>query len=259
MKIFRVNPRQRRRPARAINKNTTHVCKVKLFFYFGCQNKLSITMKHFIILFLLSLNCLAQQQAANWYFGSKAGIKFDAAGNVTAVTDGELSTGEGCAALSDTNGNLQMYTDGVTVYNKLHQIMPNGTGLMGDPSTTQSATIVPKPGSSNLFYVFTLDAFAGANGFRFSVVDMAANGGLGAVTSEKNVLIYTPSSEKIAVVKHANNIDYWVVTHGWNNNAFNSYLLTSSGLSALPVVSNVGVVVTGDVYAIFCPLGENFI
>ena len=201
-----------------------------------------------ILFLLLTFNCLAQQQAANWYFGSKAGIKFDAAGNVTAVTDGELSTGEGCAALSDTNGNLQMYTDGVTVYNKLHQIMPNGTNLMGDSSTTQSATIVPKPGSSNLFYVFTLDAFAGANGFRFSVVDMAANGGLGAVTSEKNVLIYTPSSEKIAVVKHANNIDYWVVTHGWNNNAFNSYLLTSTGLSALPVISNVGVVITGETY-----------
>ena len=67
-----------------------------------------MTMKHFLILFLLSLNCLAQQQAANWYFGINAGIKFDVAGNVTAVTDGQLSTLEGCAALSDTNGNLKM-------------------------------------------------------------------------------------------------------------------------------------------------------
>ena len=205
-------------------------------------------MKRLIII-LCSINCLAQQQAANWYFGSNAGIKFDAAGNVTAVTDGQLNTLEGCAALSDTNGNLQMYTDGMTIYNKNHQIMPNGTGLMGNVSTTQSATIVPKPASSNLFYVFTLDAFAGANGFRYSVIDMAANGGLGEVTAEKNVLLYTPSNEKIAVLKHSNNIDYWVVTHGWNNNAFYCHLLTASGVGATPVVSNVGVVVTGDTYA----------
>lgn len=199
-----------------------------------------------ILLLLFSLNCLAQQQAANWYFGNKAGIKFDAAGNVTAVTNGQLLTNEGCATLSDTNGNLLMYTDGVTVYNKTHQVMLNGTGLMGDSSTTQSATIVPKPGRTNLFYVFTLDLLAGVNGFRYSVVDMAAVGGLGAVTTDKNMLIYTPSSEKIAVVKHANGIDYWVVTHGWNNKAFNSYLLTSAGLSNTPVISNIGVIVGGS-------------
>ena len=45
-------------------------------------------------------------------FGSNAGIKFDATGNVTVVTNGQLNTLEGCAALSDTNGNLQMYNDG---------------------------------------------------------------------------------------------------------------------------------------------------
>jgi gliding motility-associated-like protein len=186
-----------------------------------------------------------QGEASIWYFGNQAGISF-ASGSPVALTNGQLATSEGCAVLSNTAGTLMMYTDGQTIYNANHQIMINGSGLFGNWSSSQSATIVPKPGSNNLFYVFTLDSYAGVNGFRYSVVDMSLDGGLGAVTAEKNILVYTPSNEKLAVVKHANGSDYWIVTHGWNNNTFNSHLLTSSGLSALPVQSNIGTVIGGN-------------
>ena len=200
--------------------------------------------KTFLICSLLILSvALAQQEASNWYFGNNAGIKFNANGTVTALTDGQLSTGEGCASLSDINGNLLFYTDGVTVYNRNHAVMLNGTGLMGNTSTSQSATIVPKPGTINIFYIFTLDYQANANGCRYSIVDMNLDGGLGGVTNEKNILIYTPSNEKLTVTKHANGIDYWIVTHAWNSNSFYSHLLTASGLSAAPVVSSVGTVI----------------
>ena len=198
----------------------------------------------FVIFLFLSLGGYAQKEASIWYFGNKAGLKFQPDGSVVALTDGQLDTREGCATLADSNGNLLFYTDGITVWNKNHQVMQNGTDLMGHSSSTQSATIVPKPGSSNLYYVFTLDKEVGPNGFRFSVVDMNLNGGLGDVTSEKNILIYTPSDEKLSIVKHANEQDYWIVTHGVGNNTFYSYLLSPSGLSATPVLSNVGSVVS---------------
>jgi gliding motility-associated-like protein len=207
-------------------------------------NKMKLILK---TLFFFTSLAFAQQQASNWYFGYNAGVKFNSDGTVTALTDGQLFTDEGCASLSDNNGNLLFYTDGVTIFNKNHQVMPNGNNLMGDSSTTQSATIVPMPGSATLFYVFTLDAFAGANGFRYSVVDMAANGGLGAVTAAKNVLIYSTAGEKIAIVKHANGTDYWVVTHGWNNNTFYSHLLTNTGVSNTPVVSSIGAYIGGQI------------
>lgn len=180
-----------------------------------------------------------QGEANFWYFGNKAGISF-ASGSPVAVTDGSLITGEGCATLSNAAGQLLFYTDGRTVYNRNHQVMPNGTGLLGHDSSTQSGTIVQVPGSTNLFYVFTLDRETQINGFCYSIIDLSLDGGLGAVTANKNVLVYSPTCEKIAVVKHANNTDYWIVTHGWNNNSFNTYLLTSTGLNATPVVSNVG-------------------
>jgi gliding motility-associated-like protein len=203
----------------------------------------------FKLLFLLTLYTtllFSQQEASIWYFGQNAGIKFHLDGSVTALTDGQLKTNEGCASLSNSNGNLLFYTDGTTVWSKNHQVMQNGTGLMGSWSSTQSATIVPKPGSSNIYYVFTLDYEVHPNGFRYSIVDISLNGGLGAVTSDKNVLIYAPSNEKLSIVKHANNIDYWVVTHGWDNNTFYSYLLSPSGLSSTPVSSNAGLVVNGS-------------
>ncbi len=187
----------------------------------------------------------SQQEASVWYFGQNAGIKFDALGNVTALTDGQLNTLEGCTSIADNSGNLLFYTDGSIVYNKNHVVMQNGSGLLGSYSTTQSATIVPKPGSTNLYYVFTLDALANINGFRYSEIDMNLDSGNGGVTSNKNVLIYTPTCEKLSIVKHANNSDYWVVTHGWNNNSFYSYRLTSSGLFPTPITSNAGITVSG--------------
>ncbi len=206
-------------------------------------------MKFKVLIFFLFISMFsshAQGEASVWYFGGNAGVKFNSDGSVTTLTDGQLNTYEGCATLADSGGNLLFYTDGTTVYNKNHQIMLNGVGLLGDFSSTQSATIVPKPGSTTLFYIFTLDSFAGNNGFRYSIVDMSLDSGLGGITNEKNVLIYTPSNEKIAIVKKTNILDFWIVTHGWNNNSFYSYSLTSAGLSATPIISNVGAVTTGS-------------
>ncbi len=200
----------------------------------------------YLIFFLITSISFAQGEANFWFFGGFSGLDFNT-GSPVVVNGGQLNTSEGCASISTSNGQLLFYTDGITVYNRNHQVMINGTGLLGDVSSTQSATIVPKPGSQTLYYIFTLDAFAGANGFRYSVVDVSLDGGLGAVTSEKNILLYTPSCEKLAIVKNVNLTDYWIVTHAWNSNSFLSYSLTASGVTNTPVVSNVGAVVTGDV------------
>jgi len=196
----------------------------------------------FLILFLYCNVGFAQGEANIWYFGKYAGLDFNS-GSPVALTNGQLNTDEGCATLSNAAGQLLFYTDGITVYNRNHQIMANGTGLMGHPSSTQSATIVPLPGSPTLYYIFTIDAVGGANGFRYSIVDLSLNGGLGAVTSNKNVLIYTPTCEKISIIKHANDVDFWVLTHGWGNNQFKAHLLTASGLNSTPITSSIGAVV----------------
>jgi len=181
----------------------------------------------------------AQSREGNiWYFGGKAGIDFKS-GSPVALTDSEMGQYEGCAVISTSEGNLRFYTNGMMVWNKNHLPMPNGTGLVGDSSSTQAAIIVPKPESSDIYYIFTVDAFARANGLAYSTVDMTLNDGLGDI-AVKNVPLWTPTAEKITAIRHRNQVDFWVISHGVNNNTFHAYLVTQSGVNATPVVSHSG-------------------
>jgi gliding motility-associated-like protein len=119
--------------------------------------------------------------------------------------------------------------------------MPNGTGLMGGVSSTMAGLIVPQPGSSTIFYLFTTDDYQsnGANGFRYNIIDMTANGGMGDVVS-KNNLLFAPCAEINHAVKHANCMDYWIIGADAIGSNYYAFLLTSSGLITTPVVSSLG-------------------
>ncbi|WP_339662382.1 T9SS type B sorting domain-containing protein [Croceibacter atlanticus] len=194
-------------------------------------------MKKYILILcslFLGVTLHAQGEANNWYFGGNAGVTFNTT-PPSALTDGRLVTTEGCSTISDVNGNLQFYSDGRSVWNRNHQKMSNGDyntgqGLLGDPSSTSSALIVPHPGLDGIYYIFAVDephhdnaaAFPGQgpalqngnptgdgnytdvndgvpniddgfnNGFTYSVVDMSLNNGLGdVVASEKNIQLET--------------------------------------------------------------------
>jgi hypothetical protein len=134
-----------------------------------------------LLLLLVLFGCLearAQNQANNWYFGNHAAITFNS-GSPVALTDCAMETEEGCSTISDTDGNLLFYTDGVTIWNKNHVVMLNGTGLLGNWSATQSSVVIPKPGSSRYYYLFTVPAYSQTGGVCYSLIDMQLDGGLG--------------------------------------------------------------------------------
>ncbi len=128
----------------------------------------------YILFLCAAIPVAGQKQNNNWYFGDSAGVTFNT-NPPTALTDGMLSTEEGCASISTASGLLLFYTDGVTIWNKQHIVMANGTGLKGHESSTQSAIIVPWPGNTNKYLVFTVGA-EGMEGFYYSVVDMTLQG-----------------------------------------------------------------------------------
>jgi hypothetical protein len=189
---------------------------------------------------LLSLQIFAQKQTHHWYFGINAGLDFSS-GSPSVVTNGALNTTEGCASISDSLGNLLFYTDGVNVWNSTHTLMPNGTGLNGDVSTTQSALIVKKPGSIKDYFIFTLPA-EGTGNFCYSMVDMTLDGGKGDITT-KNTIIKGNVTEKMSAVHHCNGKDIWVAIHELSNNTYYAYKITAAGLGTA-VVSNAGRVHT---------------
>ncbi|MGH1387938.1 MAG: CUB protein, partial [Kordia sp.] len=208
--------------------------------------------KLLFILIILPTILFAQGEAANWYFGQNAGLQFDPdTGNVTAVTDGSLNTLEGCASISDADGNLLFYSDGITVWNRNHGIMTNGTGLNGDSSSTSSALIIPKPQDPNIYYIFTVDEphhnDGGVNnGLNYTVVDMTD--GIGFVdNAQKNIPLITydttdtqetrfKCSEKISAVKSADCESFWVITHFIDD--FYAFKIDNTGVDTTPVISS---------------------
>jgi len=196
-----------------------------------------------LLLLLFGNELYCQLESNNWYFGNFAGMTFSS-GSPVALTNGALITTEGVATISDGAGNLLFYTDGVTVYNRNHVTMTNGTGLFGDASSTQSAIIVKQPGNTNIYYIFTSDNDAGPNGICYSVVNMALSGGLGAVTT-KNTPLYTPSCEKLCAVRHCNNTDLWIISHDWNTNTFRVWSVTAAGVGGIQAWSLAGITPSG--------------
>ncbi len=107
------------------------------------------------MLLLLGMTTVSwsQNQANIWYFGEGIGLDFNA-GNPTPLYDGEIYGNpqqmseflynEGSATISDVDGSLLFYTEGERVWNRTHQLMPNGTGLDGMYSATHPAFIVPR-------------------------------------------------------------------------------------------------------------------
>ncbi len=196
-------------------------------------------------LFLIPSIGLAQKEGLYWYFGVNAGLNFND-GVPKPMTNGALSTTEGCPTISSPTGRLMLYTDGIAVYNGMHKIVPGASDLMGSPDATQSGIIVPVPDDTTVFYVFTVSSLGvaqPANGFRYTMIDTKMNGGQGGVIDgKKNVLIFPYTTERVTSVHHANDYGVWVIMHEWESSRFRAYLVTPNGVSIdNPVISDQGL------------------
>lgn len=211
-------------------------------------------MKKHVLAILLTLvsvlNLYAQQkQGAWWYFGDKAGLNFNTEPPSPDFA-GQSNSYQGCASVSDADGNLLFYADGMNVYNKLHQIMPNGSGinLPGSNGPT-NVMIVKKPGSDFLYYLFAITPFAVKTtpNFSYSIIDIRLNGGKGdVVSSAKTVVIFpTHVARRLTIAMHANNQDVWIITRSYVGNNYYSFLVTQNGI-APPVVTSIGALDDGD-------------
>ncbi len=145
---------------------------------------------------------------------------------------------------SPTTGELLFYTDGATVWNRFHEVMPNGTGLMGDPSTSQSALIVPAPGKPNVFYLFNAaptsapDASSRCLCLHYSIIDMRADDGRGDVT-KKNEFLLNDITEHLTATMDCKGDGWWIIVRSRLTRHFFSFHLTGAYLEPAPVVSSV--------------------
>ncbi|MBK9248480.1 MAG: PKD domain-containing protein [Ignavibacteria bacterium] len=189
----------------------------------------------FLLLIYFPIDSLAQHEADNWYFGKKSGLSFSG-GAPVSLSDGQISTLEGCSAISDaTTGALLFYTDGITVWNSNHTIMLNGTGLQGGFSATQSTLIIPNPANNLQYYLFTVsESESGDSALSYSLVSLETPGG---EVLAKNTHLLDGVSEKLTGTKDCEGLGYWVVTHERQTGTFYAFHVTSNGIAMNPVIS----------------------
>ena len=185
-------------------------------------------------LFFLTATSIYSQNSKNyniWYFGTGAGINFNTS-PTTVIPKGTtfINSDAGVSTYCDANGALLLSSNGANIFNSNNATMQNGGGLNGDSTATQSCVIVPKPGSTSIFYVFTLSPFATNNGLYYSTVDLTQNGGLGSVTSRNTAAISTKISEKLTAVAVCKTGNYYVISHEVNSNRFIFIPVTAAGV-----------------------------
>ncbi len=191
-----------------------------------------------------------------WAFGYHAGLDFTNGSPVPFTTSmgtdpSKSSHGvpEGCASLCDPSGKLLFYTSGDTIWNKNHNVMSGGAGLIAPyatGSTTQAALIVPVINNPDRFYVFSLEEGEGLlNGdvtsgrLFYSVVDMNLDNGLGGVAlADKHIALDSGLAEKMTAVA-GDNCNIWLLVHNNTGTSHKVYEITDTGVSRTPKVFNL--------------------
>lgn len=182
---------------------------------------------------------VTEQIFNQWYFGERAGIDFN--NGPIAILDGNNQDAtEGCATISDVNGDLLFYTNGVTIWNREHEVMVNGDSIGGDQASAQNALIMPFSGDETLFYVFTTEQVYGdeAYALHYAIVDMKGDTARGEVTI-KDVKLVENSTERITGSGFTGND--LIIAHDFGNNTFRSFQTGPFGLSH-PIFSPIGEV-----------------
>ncbi|MBX2929905.1 MAG: T9SS type A sorting domain-containing protein [Saprospiraceae bacterium] len=174
------------------------------------------------------------------------------------------------AAMSDQDGNLLFYTNGISVANAQHQIMPNGDGL--SPQGTfgfediglpipQGALALPLPGHEHQFVLFHEGiSFSGtglaASPLYYSMIDMSLDGGAGDVFVKNEVLSNNIFDYgKLTAIRHANGRDWWVIAYEHTSDRLRRFLLTPEGITDAGSALEGAGLHPGEGQAVFSPDG----
>jgi len=156
------------------------------------------------------------------------------------------------SSMCDSLGRLLFYTNGCIIAGLEDKILENGDNINpgsshalwcvtykdGYSGGQQSSIILPLPDTSNIFYLFHKRTVIYSNPLNVisdnlysTRVDMNENNGEGRV-AEKNIVLLSDTlaiGEMIAT-KHANGMDWWLITPRKNSNAFYIFKFTHDGI-----------------------------
>ncbi|GEN68469.1 T9SS type A sorting domain-containing protein [Chryseobacterium rhizosphaerae] len=220
--------------------------------------------KFFLLLLLgFGVNMVfAQGENDNWYFGNNAALNFSSSIPV-AVNNSNMEALEGCGTASDASGKLLFYMNGQRIWNRQHQVMPNGTLITQQNNSAQQLAIVKNPANDNQYYVFTTGENAGSSFYiSYSIVDMTL-GSIGTnglplgdvLPGAKDIAVLDNvgnhfDSEAVTIIPNSTDQSFWVLIP--NGTKLYSYKLSNQGFAnGAPIVSNLNFPVTFGNYKYF--------
>ncbi len=150
------------------------------------------------------------------------------------------------SSISNKNGQLLFYTNGLSIFNRKYEPMPNGDGLNPGKYANSNkdygydleggAIILPWPGHPGKYFVFhlttdnipfvwySLDLFT-------TLVDMSLDNGLGDVVY-KNKSVHHDSlvNGSLSACRHANGRDWWIPCFYYSGRKCLMFLLDPGGV-----------------------------
>lgn len=220
--------------------------------------------------FVCTLFAAGQKQWSNWYFNGYSMLTFNTPGNKGQLVTNYLPPAptnftnyvnwpQAATSYSDpATGTMQFMISSRLAFDRMFEMINAPADIQMCPGDPYAIHIVPFKSDPNKFYIIqfqdgSADMLAASSGLQvrcpnaiglgYSVFDLRLNGGRGGFESMNNVLL-SGVPERIAVIRHANGGDAWVVVHGWGSNAFYAYLFSDAGVSQ-PVVSHIGPTISG--------------
>jgi gliding motility-associated-like protein len=178
------------------------------------------------------------QMPNTWYFGQKAGVVFNGGTTISPLTNGLMSTPEGCAVFELTPGIPELYTNGEKAWQFGNVI----SGFKGSINSCQSALIFKAKKSDTVLF-FTTDDYLGNNGLCYNIFKIV-KGHLSL--AQQNISLLPSATERMCNVVHCDKKSRWVVAHQWNSDAFYAYLINEKGLITDTVISHAGSVHSGN-------------
>jgi hypothetical protein len=215
---------------------------------------------HFLLILIFPLFLNAQGYENTMIFGYAGGMQSPgddkfclnilsfSKGNleITSNQNSEMNFNDTDAAVSDENGNLLFYFNGIDIYNASHVLMENG-GLLNEFNEfgydlPQGGIIIPNPGHPKQYILFheTIGYIEPPTwgdeviGLYYSIIDMSLNNGLGKVVERKLPLIIdTLEYGRLDLVRHANGRDWWLGVWESHSNTYYQVLVDTKGLHIL--------------------------
>jgi hypothetical protein len=251
-------------------------------------------MRYITVLFLF-IHTLASGQSSSdakrdytWVFGDPlfhtdfngSGINFNSSPINVFPFPHELKIATSSGCISDMNGQLLFFTDGMRVADCVGEIMPHGDSLCFNLGylyadklklsfiPPQGVLILPKPLDDLRYYIIQIEADTSNSiiqiicpNVSLHIVDMSMNLGKGDVISKNSILIDdTVGFGTISAVRHGNGLDWWVLIPDDKLPIINSILITAEGVQSVnkQIIGAENLNGWGSAGSSFSPTGNKY-